>query len=627
MGRLAGTGETTALSLIDELGVIERITFADVARGAAPWAELLRDSAVEPGERVLVLAGQDRDWRTVLLGAVQAGAVAVPCPASLPADAVLDRARHCGASLIVSAVARPELELEPAAPVVVVEDVRRRLSDQRPSTGPAPTAARDAALVVYQDDPGGLRGVTHTHGSLLAQALSGPHWLSARARSRVLCTAEDGSAESVWVMLAAWGAGAELVSDVRQLDAQGRLDLLDGLAVDVLWLAPEEYRVLAAAEHPGWYDLSRISRALALEVDAETATALRETFGLSIEGVFGLPEAGVLAVGAPLQPLPDLELGLADDRGRPSAAGEPGELVVRDRPASLFAGYWNAPRATAAAFRKDAFRTGLQASFAADGSLRVLGRAAPMLELVEDETAAPAPLLDDEPVAVPLSDVAAAPAPAPAPELTPPAKPGRDDRRRQREAEALRRVAEQARRERDELEDLRRTRDERLVEEQRRLEARRLREQEKARRLGDDRSEQVARNDDEERRREAERAARAQQQEDARRRREQEQTAAEERRRADEERRRERDRERRAEKDAARAAKQAAAEAKSAEKRAREEAARAARQAAADAKAAEKRSRDDAKAADQRARQDAERARREAASAEQARVEGERAAR
>ena len=634
--RLAGGGELPALSFVDDLGVIVHLTFADVARESTRWATVLRENTVVPGERVLVLAGRDVHWRPALLGAIEAGAIAVPCPAAVPTDDVLDRARHCGAAVIVSAVPRPDLELEPAAPVITADEVRARFArdgSSRPLPAAA-TAARDLALMLHDDDRTGLRGVLHTHGSLLAQALAGEHWLGVGSGQRVWCTAEDGSAESIWALLATWSAGAELIAVSRDLTTEERLELLNGLDVDTLWFRTDEYRDLAAAEHPSWYDFSSVGRSLAGPgLEPETAAALREALGLSVRGVFGIAEAGVLATGeqgGPLKQVADVELAVVDDRGEPADPGEEGELLLLGGSAAFFTGYWNAPRATATALRRNALRTGYRAFLTPSGELQVLGRARRALELVDEQEVEARPLLED----LPQSSLPAIPVPLPPP-TEPAPKLTREERRRQKETEALRRVAERARDERDQLARLRRELEERLADEQRLLEDRRLREQAKAHEQVESRSERLAKREQQELRKAAEKQSR-----------EAEQLVAEQRRRDEEDARRERDRTRRAEKEAKRAAKdaekrereeakQAEREREEAERREREEVARAEAAAAEQARAAEaarleqeRRAQEEAERreraeAERMAREERERAEAEAQAAERARLEAE----
>src|SRR5438128_1969051 len=115
-GQLVGTfaqGKHHALAHVDPLGVIERLRFEDVRREAAQWAGLLREQGVKPGDRVVVLAERDRHWRCALLGVLQAGGVAVPCPSPAPIAELRAIAEHAGAEIVdVEYTLDPAAELE-----------------------------------------------------------------------------------------------------------------------------------------------------------------------------------------------------------------------------------------------------------------------------------------------------------------------------------------------------------------------------------------------------------------------------------------------------------------------------------------------------------------------------------
>jgi acyl-coenzyme A synthetase/AMP-(fatty) acid ligase len=53
--------ERAALTHIDAYGVIERLSFADVARRASRWANVLTEAEIGPGERAL-LSSRSRLW-------------------------------------------------------------------------------------------------------------------------------------------------------------------------------------------------------------------------------------------------------------------------------------------------------------------------------------------------------------------------------------------------------------------------------------------------------------------------------------------------------------------------------------------------------------------------------------
>ena len=78
--QLAADRHRTALTFVDRHGIVERITFAQLALDAARWAHLLRTEYADPGDRVLVLAQDVRAWPAIVLGALKSGLVAVPCP-------------------------------------------------------------------------------------------------------------------------------------------------------------------------------------------------------------------------------------------------------------------------------------------------------------------------------------------------------------------------------------------------------------------------------------------------------------------------------------------------------------------------------------------------------------------
>ena len=91
-----------AITFVDSVGAIQRLTFHDVALGAARWSGLLSDWGLERGDRLLVLAGKTPEWHMVLLGALRLGLVAIPCSELLRARDIAFRVRHSGATVVVA---------------------------------------------------------------------------------------------------------------------------------------------------------------------------------------------------------------------------------------------------------------------------------------------------------------------------------------------------------------------------------------------------------------------------------------------------------------------------------------------------------------------------------------------
>jgi len=73
--------------------------------------------------------------------------------------------------------------------------------------------------------------------------------------------------------------------------------------------------------------------------------------------------------------LPGHHVGIIDAEGNELPVGIEGDLAVRGRPPTLFAGYWESPDETKSAFRGDWYLTGDVAIADEDGFLWFVGRA------------------------------------------------------------------------------------------------------------------------------------------------------------------------------------------------------------------------------------------------------------
>jgi acyl-coenzyme A synthetase/AMP-(fatty) acid ligase len=392
--RLAGERDRRALVFVDSAGAARELTFAEVAAAAGRWTNLLRELGIEKGDRVLVLCGKTPDWHPLLLATLKAGAIAIPCSDMLRGKDLAFRARHSGARLLVAeraaetevAVMRDLLESPPA--VVYLDEARARAERQSDEAPTEQTAAGDAAFILYTSgttkDP---KGVTHTHGYTFAKRFQAERWLAARESDLVWCTAGTGWAKSIWnVLLGPWSCGSAIVLHEGGFDTRERLDLLARLGVTVLCQAPTEYRLEAKDTGLGSYDLSRIRHAVSAgePLNPEVIRVFRDTFGFSIHDGYGQTENTLLVGNFPgmeIRPgsmgLPSKghEIAVIDEEGAELPAGSEGDIALRGRPPTLFAGYWEQPEETAAVFRKDWYVTGDRAVRDEDGYLWFAGRA------------------------------------------------------------------------------------------------------------------------------------------------------------------------------------------------------------------------------------------------------------
>ena len=387
---LAGDPKRRAVTHAGRDGVIEPRGFLHIAEGAARWAALIRANGVQPGDRVLVLLPTNSDWLEIMLAVLKVGAIAVPSPERMPASALDVRIAGAGAKLVVaSAPAADEAARASGAPTVLnVDEVRSALSSLPTEAPTHDTGARDHALILTSSGTAiGPRGVTHTHGATFAARLQAEHWLDAGPQDSVWCTADASAPDAVWnTLLGPWSRGAEVVVHSGGFDPEERLDLMRRLDVTIVCQTPSEYRALAATGRLERFRPPRLRRLVSTgdHLPRDVSPVFEEAWGLTICDGYGQAETGIIVAngagpgfrpGSLGVPLPGYDVAVVDAQGNEVAPGVEGELALRGRPPSLFAGYWNAPDETKAAFRGDAYVTGDIATSDEDGFLWFLGRA------------------------------------------------------------------------------------------------------------------------------------------------------------------------------------------------------------------------------------------------------------
>jgi acyl-coenzyme A synthetase/AMP-(fatty) acid ligase len=377
---------TLALRFVDTAGSIRDLTFGEIVERASRWTALLRRRGVEPGDRVLVLVGKTPEWHAVMLAALKAGAVSIPCSEMLRAKDLAFRARHSGAKLLVAdAACRDEVEAMDDPPdVVYIDEAELDATD----SDTADTAAGDPAMILYTSgttkDP---KGVVHTHRYTWAKRAQAERWLDAKPGDLVWCTAGTGWAKSIWnVLLGPWSCGSAIVLHEGGFDPDERFRLIEELGVGVLCQAPTEYRLMAKLEGIDRHDLSHVRHMVSAgePLNPEVIRAFADAFGRTIHDGYGQTENTLLVgnfPGAEIRPgsmglpAPGYDVAVIDGVGREVAAGEEGDIALRGDAPALFAGYWNAPEETAAVYRGEWYVTGDRAVRDEDGYLWFTGRA------------------------------------------------------------------------------------------------------------------------------------------------------------------------------------------------------------------------------------------------------------
>lgn len=334
--------ERAALLELARDGTRRTWTFGEVADRSARLAGTLAARGVRKGDVVLTLIGNRPDWVFAMLACWRLGAVALPGNEMLRAKDLRLRLDVAGPKLVV-ADHRNRAELEAAGPdteVLLVPDERLYAADPASSADVAPT---DPAVVIFTSGTSGApKAVLHGGRYLAGQHVQAEHWFGAREGELAWCTAASGWSKSARnVFVAPWLRGATALLHDDRFDPAERLEILERERVDVLCMAPTEYRVMAKRVDLRPLPL-RTAVAAGEALNPEVLHAWRDAVGVDVRDGYGQTETGQ-TTSAP-----------AGEAPRPGSMGRPlpgvrawideGELVLD--PATVptfFLGYLGEP--------------------------------------------------------------------------------------------------------------------------------------------------------------------------------------------------------------------------------------------------------------------------------------------
>ncbi|HST41323.1 MAG TPA: AMP-binding protein [Conexibacter sp.] len=359
-----------ALIELTRAGERREWSFGAVADGAARLAGTLVRSGVGRGDVVMTLVGNRSEWVLTMVACFRIGAVVLPCTEQLRAKDLRLRLDAAQPQLIVCDE-RNAAELaaaRPTCPVLLVPDAALT---KGPPVAAVELAPEDPCLITFTSGTAGEpKGVLHAQRYLAGQRLQAEHWLDARPGELVWCTAASGWSKSARnVFVAPWLRGAAALLHDGRFDPHERLALLERERVNVLCMAPTEYRVIAKRAEPRPLAPLRGLVAAGEALNPEVLRLWQQQTGLTIRDGYGQTETGQLT-GTPLgeairpgsmgRPLPGVALRIDD-----------GELVAD--PATIptfFRGYLGAPPHAAG----KPWRTGDRVRSDDDGFLYFEGR-------------------------------------------------------------------------------------------------------------------------------------------------------------------------------------------------------------------------------------------------------------
>lgn len=357
----------------------------------------LRGKGLRAGDRIALFMNNRPEFVVAYLAAGLLGAIAVPINPryrlvelghilsdARPRVLVTERAQlpHLDD---VDASARASLDA-----VISAEEIEAWKTDGL-GFDPAPVASDDIALLIYTSGTTGpSKGAMLTRGNVAATVealLAAWEW---SAHDRLLLALPLFHVHGLIVGLhCALAADASVLLPPR-FDAADVIERLTAGEATLFFGVPTMYsRLIEALEGGARRDFSRVRLFCSgsAPLAPETMLAFQRLTGHTILERYGMTETGMTlsnpyrgprAPGSVGTPLPGVSIRIVGEDDDDVAPGEPGELLVRGN--NVFAGYWQAPEKTAAAFALDAagrrwFRTGdLARRDASSGYVTLLGR-------------------------------------------------------------------------------------------------------------------------------------------------------------------------------------------------------------------------------------------------------------
>jgi acyl-coenzyme A synthetase/AMP-(fatty) acid ligase len=343
-------------------------TFGEVSSEVDRLAGRLHAAGVEPGDIVLTLAGNRPEWVIALTACFRQGYAVLPCTEQLRAHDLSLRLRVTQPRLVGADERNADVLQQAgwAGDTVWIPFEHHG----HPTPPPTDLEPGDPCLITFTSGTSGEpKAVVHGQRYLAGQMLQAEHWLAARPGELVWCTAASGWSKSARnAFIAPWIRGAAaLVHDAR-FDPHERLELLQQEQVNVLCMAPTEYRVIATRAEPRPVPSLRGLVAAGEALNPGVLRAFHEATGLWIRDGYGQTETGQLTgqldgteprPGSMGRALPGIDLRVRD-----------GELVLHDPQTdpTFFVGYLGDPAPTGP------WRTGDRVRQDEDGFLYFEGR-------------------------------------------------------------------------------------------------------------------------------------------------------------------------------------------------------------------------------------------------------------
>ena len=401
--------QTVAMIVEDDALGTSQMTFAELASRTDQFAQLLRNSGVASGDRVLIRLPNSLDYPIAFLGTMKRGAISVPTSTLLTAEEVAYLAKDSTATVLVTdKAAWPSLqdhlsnlpnlkqvflsgvgEIQPHASLHV-SDLSQQLAAISHCEGNHATAADDPAYLVYTSGTTGYpKGVLHAHRALIGREPAAKYWFNFAEdqQDRIMH-----SGKFNWTYVLGTGLMDPLYLGKTVIVHEGKNDadlwtrLIAKHAATIFVGVPTIYRQIIQKSTAVQADVPSLRHCMSAgeHLSDEVLQQWRGRFGRDIFEAVGMSEFSYYLSQSVFRPIRPGSAGfpqpghaiqlLNPDTLEAVPPGEEGMICVPDSDPGLFLRYWNLDDETAKYKHDGWFFTGDYARYDADGYIWFLGR-------------------------------------------------------------------------------------------------------------------------------------------------------------------------------------------------------------------------------------------------------------
>ncbi|WP_405323794.1 AMP-binding protein [Fibrobacter sp.] len=385
-------------------------TFKDLSLASQRTANFLVEQGIQKGDRVMLILRRRYEFWFFLLALHRIGAIAIPATNMLAAEDLEYRFNAAEIKMVVTyddpalqkEVDKAKSKCESVEKLVTVGQTARQnwisfYDDYElfPSTferpvGDAATHNDDIMIVYFTSGTSSNpKMVAHTYTYPLGHIVTAKYWQHVVNGGRHLTVAETGWAKALWGKIyGQWIAGSAVFTyDMTTFIPGKLLEKMAEYKVTTFCAPPTVYRYIL--QHGlSKYDLSSLQYCTtageALNLDIynrffeQTGIRMQEGYGQTeltlTTGNFGFSEPHPGSIG---KPSPGYQMEIINAEGKPCAADEVGELIIKidqGKPFGMFGGYYRDAERTEKVFEGGVYHTGDTAYRDKDGFFWFVGR-------------------------------------------------------------------------------------------------------------------------------------------------------------------------------------------------------------------------------------------------------------